>query len=95
MPEEDVIKVERKGQRDGKLGSVFVKLPSEEFKVKVMKAKKELKNHENSKINVLKIMNFKTQEQILLENAIRNLLSVTPNAVNYEFNGNMRLVPKQ
>ena len=95
VPEEDVIKVERKGQRDGKLGSVFVKLPNEDFKVKVMKAKKELKNHENSKINVLKIMNFKTQEQILLENAIRNLLSVTPNAVNYEFNGNMRLVPKQ
>ena len=43
----------------------------------------------------MKSMNFKTQEQILLENAIRNLLSVTPNAVHYEFNGNMLLVPKQ
>ena len=35
VPEEDVIKVERKGQRDGKLGSVFAKLHNEEFKVKV------------------------------------------------------------
>ena len=91
-PEDDILKVVRRGHKNGKLGSIFVKLSNEDLKVKVMKVKKELKKHKDPKIKDLKIMNFKTQEQILLENALRNLLSVTPNGDRYEFNGNMRLI---
>ena len=94
-PEDDVIKVERKGHKNGKLGTVFVKLSNDDFKVKVMKTKRELANHEDSKFKDMKIMNFKTQEQIVLENALRNLLKLTQSGDNYEFNGNMRLVRKQ
>ena len=35
-----------------------------------MKTKKELKNHGDEKLKYLKIMNFKTQEQILYENVL-------------------------
>ena len=42
----------------------------------------------------LKIMNFKNQEQILVENALRSVLSIMPNGHQYELNGNMRLINK-
>ena len=48
-----------------------------------MKTKKELKNHGDEKLKYLKIMNFKTQEQILYENALRNVLSGIPNGNHY------------
>ena len=70
LPEDDVLKVVRRGHKNGKLGSIFVKLSNEDLKVKVMKVKKELKKHKDPKIKDLKIMNFKTQEQIFLENAL-------------------------
>ena len=35
-----------------------------------MKNKKELKNHADEELKKLKIMNFKSHEQILYENAI-------------------------
>ena len=95
LPEEDVIKVTRKGNKNGKLGSVFVKISDEEFKVKIMKKKKDLLSHNDSKMKALKMMNYKSQEQILTENALRQILSVTSNGHLYELNGNMRLVTKQ
>ena len=95
VPDEDVIKVERKGHLKGKPGSIFVKLTDEDKKQKTMKKKKELKNSLDPELKKLKIMNFKTQEQILHENALRNVLSIVPNGNLYEINGNMRLVSKQ
>ena len=53
VSDDDIKKVIRKGNTNGKLGSIFVK-PSDErkkkkkkkkFQVKIMKSKKELKNH--------------------------------------------------
>ena len=92
---EDILKVERKGNRNGKLGSVFVKISDKEAKKKIMKKKKELANNSDPKIKNLKIMNFKTQEQIIFENALRGVLALIPSGSNYELNGNMRLVTKQ
>ena len=94
-PTEDIIKVERKGNRNGKLGSVFVKIADREVKKKIMKKKKELANSSDPKIKELKIMNFKTPEQIMFENALRGVLAIIPNGSNYELNGNMRLVTKR
>ena len=91
----DLAKVERKGQANGKLGSVFVKFSNEEAKKKLMKKKNELKNHVDPEIKKLKIMNFKLQEHILFENALRNVLSVMPDGNLYELNGNMRLISKR
>jgi hypothetical protein len=95
VPEEDIKKVVRKGNRNGKLGSILVKICDENFKVKIMKNKKELKNHTDEEIKKLKIMNFKTQEQILYENALRSVLSVMPNGDHYELNGTMHLVSRR
>ena len=94
-PEEDIVNVTRKGNKNGKHGSLFVKISDENFKVKIMKKKKELLARSDPKIKDLKIMNYKSQEQILFENALRNVLSVTSNGHLYELNGNMRLVTKQ
>ena len=94
-PAEDILNVERKGNRNGKLGSVFVKIAEKETKKKIMKRKKELANHSDPKIKELKIVNFKTQEQIVFENALRGVLALVPNGSQYEINGNMRLMPKQ
>ena len=94
-PIEDIFKVERKGNRNGKLGSVFVKIADREVKKKIMKKKKELANSSDPKIKELKIMNFKTPEQIMFENALRGVLAIIPNGSNYELNGNMRLVTKR
>ena len=60
-----------------------------------MKKKNELKNHVDPEIKKLKIMNFKLQEHILFENALRNVLSVVPDGKLYELNGNMRLISKR
>ena len=95
LPEEDVIKVMRKGNSNEKHGSLFVKIANEDFKVKIMKKKKEFSNHTDPKVKKLKIMNYKTQEQMIFENALRHVLSVTSNGHLYEFNGNMQLVSKQ
>ena len=43
-PEEDVIKVGRKGHLRGKVGSIVVKLKDEDAKRKIMKKKQELLN---------------------------------------------------
>ena len=48
VPEDDVKKVIRKGNKDKKLGSFFFKLSDENLKVKIMKSKKELANHEDA-----------------------------------------------
>ena len=94
-PTDDILKVERKGNRNGKLGSIFVKIGDREKKKKLMKKKKELTNSSDPKLKELKIMNFKTQEQIIFENALRGVLAIVPDGSQYELNGNMRLVPKQ
>ena len=74
-PTDDILKVERKGNRNGKVGSVFVKIANTEMKKKIMKKKKELTNSSDPKVKELKIMNFKTPEQILFENAGKNSLN--------------------
>ena len=48
VPEDDVKKVLRKGNKDKKLGSFTFKLSDENLKVKIMKKKKELANLEDS-----------------------------------------------
>ena len=60
-----------------------------------MKRKHELKNSTDAKTKKLKIVNFKTPEQILLENALREVMSVIPNGSQYELNGSMKLVSKK
>ena len=65
------------------------------MKKNIMKKKKELTNSSDPKLKKLKIMNFKTQEQIIIENALRGVLAIVPSGSQYELNGNMRLVPKQ
>ena len=95
VPEDDIKKVIKKGNRNGKLGSIFVKISDEHFKVRIMKSKKELKNHADAELKKLKIMNFKTQEQILFENALRNVLAIIPNGDQFELNGNMRLISRK
>ena len=93
--DEDLVRIERKGQGNGKLGSVFVKISNEELKRKIMKKKNELKNNVDPEVKKLKIMNYKLQEQILFKNALRNVLSLMPDGHLYELNGNMRLVQKK
>ena len=95
VPEDDIKKVVRKGNRNGKLGSIFVKISDESFKVRIMKSKKELKNHTNPELKKVKIMNFKTQEQIIFENALRNVLAIIPNGDQFELTGNMRLISRK
>jgi len=92
--EDDLLKVERRGKTEEKLGSVFVKLSDEAFKKTIMKTKHELKNSTDAKSKKLKIVNFKNPELILLENALREVLSVIPNGNQYELNGSMKLVTK-
>ena len=70
----------------------MVKISDEHSKVK---SKKELKNHADAELKKLKIMNFKTQEQILFENALRNVLAIIPNGDQFELNGNMRLISRK
>ena len=94
-PEEHVLRVERKGNKGGNLGAVFVKVSDAAMKKKIMKKKKELKAHSDSEIRNVKIMNYKTQEQILFENALRNMLAILPNGSSYELNGNMRLIARK
>ena len=89
-PEEDVIRVERKGKRNDKLGTVFVKISNQGLKSEIMKKKKELADKPDDKLKRLKIMNFKNQEQILFENALRQVLSIMPNGHQYELNGSMK-----
>ena len=86
VSDDDIKKVIRKGNTNGKLGSIFVKLSDENLKVKIMKSKKEPKNHGDEQLRKVKIMNFKPQEQILFENALRNVLSIIPNGNHYELN---------
>ena len=62
---------------------------------RLQERKKELANSSDPKIKELKIVNFKTQEQIVFENALRGVLALVPNGSQYEINGNMRLLPKQ
>ena len=92
--DEDLVRIERKGQGNGKLGSVFVKISNAEVKRKIMK-KNELKNNVDPEVKKLKIMNYKLQEQILFKNALRNVLSLMPDGHLYELNGNMRFVQKK
>ena len=94
-PEEVVIRVERKGKRNDKLGTVFVKISNQGLKSEIMKKKKELADKPDDKLKRLKIMNFKNQEQILFENAPRQVLSIMPNGHQYELNGSMKLVTKK
>ena len=63
-------------------------------KSKIMKKKNELKSNSINEIKKVKVMNFKTQEQILNENALRNILAILPTGHLYELIGNMRLVTK-
>ena len=93
--DEDLLRVERKGNSNGKLGSVFVKISNEELKQKIMKKKNDLKNNVDPEIKKLKIMNYKLQEQILFENALRSVLSKMPDGHLYELNGNMRVILKK
>ena len=72
-----------------------MKVQYEDLKRNIMKKKKELGNRTDPELKKFKIMNFKTQEQILYENALRNVLSVVPNGNLYEINGSMQLVSKQ
>ena len=93
-PGEDILKVERKGQSNEKLGSVMVKLSDQALKSRIMKKKKDLTDNVGIDDKKLKIMNYKNQEQILFENALRSILSILPNGHLYEINGNVRLVAK-
>ena len=94
-PKEDLLKVERKGNTAGKLGSVLVKFANDDLKKKVMKKKNDMiQNSAEPGINKLKIMNYKAPEHIIFENALRNVLSLLPNANQYELNGNMKLVSR-
>ena len=52
-------------------------------------------NNVDPEIKKLKIMNYKLQEHILFENALRNVLSVMPDGHLYELDGNMRLIFKR
>ena len=92
--DEDIVKIERKGKKNGKLGSVFVKISNEVQKRQIMKTKNELRSR-NQEIKELKIMNYKMQEHILFENALRNFFPLMPEGHLYEFIGNMRLVLKK
>ena len=59
-PKEDLLKVERKGNTAGKLGSVLVKFANDDLKKKVMKKKNDMiQNSAEPGINKLKIMNYK------------------------------------
>ena len=95
VQEDDIKKVARKGNRNGKLGSIFVKISDESFKVRIMKSKKELKNHTNPELKKVKIMNFKTQEQIIFENTLRNVLAIIPNGDQFELTGKLWLISRK
>ena len=90
---EDLLRVERKGNISGGLGSVLVKLANDDLKKQIMKKKNAmLKSNTDPGIRNLKIMNYKAPEHIVFENALRNVLSLLPNGNQYELNGNMKLV---
>ena len=59
---------------------MFVKIASLDLKKEIMKKKKELADKTSDDRKKLEIMNFKTQEQILFEIALRQgKSSVMPN----------------
>jgi hypothetical protein len=75
---------------------VFVKIASLDLKKEIMKKKKELADKTSDDRKKLEIMNFKTQEQILFEIALRQgKSSVMPNGNQYELSGNMKLISKK
>ena len=91
LPTDSIVISREERHQEWKTRFCFRKLADKETKKKIIK-KKELASSTDPKIKELKVMNYKTQEQIILENALRGVLA---NGSNYELNGNMRLVTKQ
>ena len=67
----------------------------EDFRTNNEDEKYEKEKRTDEAFKRLKIMNFKSQEQDLFENALRQVIAILPNGNMYELNGNMRLVAKQ
>ena len=72
----------------------MVKISDQALKSRIMKKKRDLNDNVGIDDKKLKIMNYKNQEQILFENALRSILSILPNGHQYEIYGNVRLVAK-
>ena len=96
----DVTRVLRKGfklsngSQRGRPGTLMVELSSKEAKLKVLRAKKALAQHESDDMKMIRIDSMKTQDTLNQEHFNRTLLKMTPGGEHYYIEGSGALRPQ-
>ena len=96
----DVTRVKRKGfkltngSQRGRPGTLMVELSSKEAKLKVLRAKKSLAQHQSEDMKMIRIDSMKTPEQLNQEHFNRTLLKMTPGGEQYFIAGSGALRPQ-
>ena len=91
-PEQDIVKVVRKGATQENPGTVFVELVSDEVRASVMKTKKVLEHHQNPCLRKIIIKNMKSQQELKMDIAMNEMLRKLPGGENLYIanNGHIR-----
>ena len=91
-PEQDIVKVVRKGATYENPGTVFVELVSDEVRASVMKTKKVLEHHQNPCLRKIIIKNMKSQQELKMDIAMNEMLRKLPGGENLYIanNGHIR-----
>ena len=82
------------GPQRGRPGTLMVELSSKEAKLKVLRAKKSLAQHQSDDMKVIRIDSMKTPEQLNQEHFNRTLLKMTPGGEQYYLAGSGALRPQ-
>ena len=96
----DVKRVLRKGfklsngSQRGRPGTLMVELSSKEAKLKVLRAKKSLAQHQSEDMKMVRIDSMKTQDTLNQEHFNRTLLKMTPGGEQYYIAGSGALRPQ-
>ena len=91
-PEQDIVKVVRKGATGENSGTVMVELISDDVRASIMKTKKILENHENPCLRRVIIKNMKSQQELKMDIAVNEILRKLPGGENLYIanNGHIR-----
>ena len=87
-PEQDVVKVVRRGAREQNGGTILAEIRSKEAKAAIMKTKKVLEQSENESLRRLIIKNALTDDQMKMNRAMNGVLKLIPGGLNYYIAGN-------
>ena len=87
-PEQDVVKVVRRGAREQNGGTILAEIRSKEAKAAIMKTKKVLEQSENESLRRLIIKNALTDDQMKMNRAMNGVLKLIPGGPNYYIAGN-------